>query len=127
MAELSDYEVATGLTFLSNAKSLTTTFNSGGRNARKRAYAQLAGLGGANANQSLMNISLTLNGTSIGVYSVRRFNALGALVFDQILVEFSTDLLNSAGDNTLLIQPQYSSSEDYCWVGPAIVHYRQNS
>ena len=126
MAELSDYEVATGLTFLS-AKSLTTTFNSGGRNAKRRAYIQLSGLGGLHANQSAISIRLMLNGTSIGQYSVRRYTGQPSVLFDQVLVEFSSDLLKSSGDNTLLIEPLYSNSQDYCWVGPAVVHYKQNS
>lgn len=126
MAELSDYEVAAGLTFLSNSKVLTTTFNSGGRNANKQAFAQISGLGGLKETQNGLSVRLKLNGTSIGLYNVRRYNPQAAFVFDQLLVDFSSNLLK-AGDNTLVVEPQYSDTSDYCWIGPAIVHFRQNS
>jgi hypothetical protein len=126
MAELADYEVAAGSTFLSGGKVLSTTFNSGGRNAKKRAYAQISSLGGLKANVNGMNIRMVLNGTSVGTYSVSRFSGQPFVIFDQIVAEFSSDLLKD-GDNTLVLVPQYTDASDYCWIGPAIVHYRQNS
>jgi hypothetical protein len=128
MPELADYEVAASSTFLSAGKLLSTTFNSGGRNAGKRAYAQISALGGLKTNAKGMGFRMVLNGTSIGTHYVSRFQeGQNFVIYDQMLVEFSSDLLKTTGDNTLVLVPQYSDQTDYCWIGTAIVHFRQNS
>jgi hypothetical protein len=126
-AELGDFEVALGQNFLSGSAPFSTTFNTALRNAGRRAVLHLQAFGGfLNTTTESINLRVKVNGTTLGVYTVHRWLDHAFIVMDSLLIEFSSNLLNS-GNNTLTIEPLYSGTTDYCWVGPGVVQFRQNS
>ncbi|MHA6249426.1 hypothetical protein ACXYMU_15900 [Pontibacter sp. CAU 1760] len=127
MAEVSDFDIAAGSTFLFGSRPLNTTFFAGGRNRDKRIYIQISGLGGYSAGRSAIRMRATINGTTVGSFYFRRWTDHSFIVFDHTFLDFSSNILNSFGPNTLHIEPHYVGSADYCWVGPVVVHFRQNT
>lgn len=127
MPELSDFEVATGTQFLSGSRDLTTRFGSGGRNSGKLAVLQFSALGGYNGAAEFLNITVLLNGSSLGQFSVPRWRSHASIIFQMTMADFSSNRLRSSGLNDLRFEPAYVGSTDYCWIGPAMVHFRQSA
>lgn len=127
MAELSDFDVATSARFLFNAQNLTTIFFSIGRNSNRRALLEFSALGGFRERSGCLGIRVLLNGHRLGQFTVPRWENHGCIVQQVVLHDFDSDLLRSTGPNILEFRPNYGASNDYCWIGPAAVHFRQNS
>lgn len=126
MAEVSDFDIASRQTFLTGG-SLRSTFFAGGRNLNKRVFIQISGLGGYRSGVAGISFRAIINGTSVGVFSFRRWTDHYLIVFDHIFLDFSSNILNSSGSNSLIIEPVTSNAHDYYWIGPVIIHFRQNS
>lgn len=127
MPELSDYDVATGQRFLSGASNLTSQFFAGGRNSNRRAVLQFSALGGFRSNVAGLRIRVRLNSQNLGTFAVSRWQSHGFIIFDMVHADFSTNMLRNSGSNTLDFEPLYIDNRDYCWIGPALVAFRQNS
>jgi hypothetical protein len=127
MAEVSDFDIATGSQFLSGSRNLNANFYSGGRNTNKRIFMQISGLGGYSAGRNGLTFRANINGTRIGTFTFRRWTDHTMINFDHIFLDFNSNVLNGSGSNTIAIEPLYSGSSDYCWIGPIIVHFRQNA
>lgn len=127
MAEVSDFDIATAQRFLNGATPLTTTFFSGGRNANKVAVLQVSALGGARSGVAGLNIRVILNGQSLGQITVPRWTDHNFIIMHVVQIDFPSNRLLPTGPNVLRFEPVYASGSDYCWIGPAIVHFRQNT
>jgi len=127
MAEVSDFDVATAQRFLTGAAPLTTTFFSGGRNANKVAILQVSALGGFRNGVAGLNIRVTLNGQSLGQFTVPRWTNHAFIIMHTVQIDFPSSRLLPTGPNVLRFEPVYDGASDYCWIGPAIVHFRQNT
>ena len=126
MAEVSDFDVATPARFL-RAENLSTRFHGGGRNERRTAILQFRALGGYRADVPGMSIRVSLNGSSLGQFSVPRWQSHAYIIPHVVMADFVSDRIRPSGSNELVFDPVYADDSDYCWIGPAMVHFRQNS
>jgi hypothetical protein len=132
MALVSDFVVASGSRFLSNAQSLSLDFTTSGRNASTQTFLQLSGLGGFRQGQEALGVRIDLNGNRLTTVMFRRWQSHFVIVPDVVVVDFASSLLRSnflfwPQLNTLLIRPIYEDSSDYAWIGPVIVNFHQSA
>jgi hypothetical protein len=73
-----------------------------------------------------MNIRVSLNGSSLGQFSVPRWQSY-LYVIPHVVTDFLTDRIRPSGSNEFVLDPVYADESDYRWIGPATVHFRQNS
>jgi hypothetical protein len=87
MAQVSDFDVASGSEFLFDGAVLNSTFHAGGRNSNEDVFVQVSGLGGFVSGRSGINIRASVNGTSLGVFTFniqKSFLTRRSLPFPQI-------------------------------------------
>lgn len=132
MALVSDFVVASGMRFVTNAQDLSLQFSTSGRNASTQTFLQLSGLGGFRQDQEAISVRIDLNGNRLTTVMFRRWQSHAVIVPDVAVVDFESSLLRNhflfwPQLNILSIRPIYADSSDYGWIGPVIVHFHQSA
>lgn len=126
MAELSDFGVAISAQFL-RASILSTRFCDGVRDPDRTAVLQVSALGGYRTDASGMNISVRLNDSSLSQHSVPRWQDHSNVIPHVVIANFVSERIRASGSNKLVFDHVYADESNYCWVGPTMVQFRQNS
>ena len=87
------------------------------------AYGQVTGFG----LQAVMRRDLAKAEGYARRHGVPRWTDHAYIIMHTVQIDFPSNRLLSSGPNVLRFDPVYASASDYCWIGPAIVHFRQNA
>ncbi|GEM_PF-4758166 len=128
MPVVSDFTIIKEHDFVSRGSFETKsyTFNTGGRH-NSNALLDVSLFGGFRNSDQNMTVRMRINNVLIGSNIIERWQSHSTIVHNRINLVIDPNILRSSGNNTLRIEPQWESSNDYLFVGPIVCHFHQSA